>query len=388
MSALSIAQLHDEIAQDMPFLLALLERLVNINSHSANFAGCNKVVDCLQEELQGLGLSCERKAIAISADILHARSAARHSPYTLLVGHVDTVHAEASPFQKYCRSGDSATGPGILDMKGGLVILLGALRALHRQQQLTKIPLSVLLNSDEEIGSPASTSHINAECKGAKQALVFEWGRENNGLILQRSGLFEAEVISHGKAAHSGNAHSKGISAIVELAQHVIGLAKLTDYERALTCNVGRITGGTTLNTVPAEASALFQLRASKKSDLLGAIDLAKALISKPYLSGAQTELRERRLVEPMEKLPNSEALLELITFAGKQVGIEFTEIKKPLGGLSNANTTAAQGVPTIDGLGPLGDGAHTEQEHVDIASFAPRIAAVAYFLSLTTKSA
>lgn len=371
-----------EVTADWPYLLGLLERLVNINSFSDNREGCNAVQDILQSEFAAIGMQVERRPFTETGDTLIARAGPGSNGATLLVGHVDTVHPPDSPFRSFTMSGNRANGPGVLDMKGGLVVMLGALRALHSRGQLSNCALTAIINSDEEIASFRSEPIFGELAKECARAFVFEWGRSNNGLITRRSGMYQASLMVHGRAAHSGNAHHKGVNAIVELAQKVPWLAELTDHAQSLTLNVGLIHGGTAINVVPDYAEASIQVRAPAKRLLEETRTRVQEIAAQRAHPEARVELLDRRMVSPMERHREIDQLLQGVFAAGKENGITFTELPTVVGGLSNANTTSGLSLPTLDGFGPMGDGAHTNDEHVQLDSFIPRSAAIAAALT------
>ena len=251
-------------------MLALLERITNMNSGSLNSAGLDAVAAVFDAELRELGFStsrlpgeliempsCPGSNYSVDlADHLLARRPGSGGRF-LLMGHIDTVFPPDSPFQTFRREGDTIYGPGVADMKGGLVVMLYALKALAAADALDEAAFTVLLNSDEEMGSLSSRKYIEEE------ALNHDWGLvyESSGIdtmTRQRKGIGQARLVIHGRAAHSGGAHEQGLSAIKELAYKIVEIENMTDYETGLTVNVGVVDGGEARNTISPCAEALM----------------------------------------------------------------------------------------------------------------------------------
>jgi glutamate carboxypeptidase len=362
--------------------LKLLEELVNLNTHTNNSAGVNRAQDRIEQFLSQLGLDVARKTVQGRGDLLIARTAESAAKPILLLGHVDTVHPLNSPFTTFVRDGDRITGPGVLDMKGGLVVILWSLYVLKTHDLLRYIPLTVLVNSDEEIGSVGSRSHIEREAEAARAALVFEWGRTQDAIILRRKGVCIYEVTVRGRSAHSGNAHRSGANAIVQLA-HTVGLiSALTNYDRGLTVNVGLLQGGTAVNTVPDLASARFDVRLEHPEDVEAVRAKLAAIIDEVIVPGTRIELRELSSAPPMAETPESRELFESFRDKAQLANLSYEAYPGVIGGGSDANLTSAVGTPTIDGLGPFGDCAHSDREFVEVPSLTKKIANVVLWLA------
>jgi len=374
--------LQAAIANRLPGATQLLEQVVNINSYSRHPTGVNAVQEIFQAAFDAIGMRTTRRTTAGCGDILTAESALGVSGGTLLVGHADTVHPPSSPFQRFSRDGDIARGPGVLDMKGGLITALLALQALHDTKQLNSCRVGFIINPDEEIGSHESAACIQRLAKTARAALVFEWGRTNNMLITRRKGVGMFELQVQGRATHSGNAHQEGRSAIHQLAHSIVRLQALTNYTEGTTVNVGLVEGGSSVNTVPERASASFDARVTSVSNRERVREAVRQIASTIDIAGTSITVHERNFSAPLEESAATTALVEELTAIGAEIGLRFTKTLTPLGGGSDANTTAAVGVPTIDGLGPLGDGAHSEAEHIQLSSIPLRATAVACFIA------
>src|SRR6266540_1153948 len=319
----------------------LLRVLVERNSFTGNAAGVTWVVGALDAALRRLDesggssstsgpLSCEWIESPRFGPHLFFRNAVPGAP-VFLVGHADTVFPPGT-FEGFRREGDRATGPGAFDMKGGLVVVRFALAAAARAGLLERVPVAGLIVSDEEVGSPESQPLLGERARGASCALVFESGRPGDLVVTRRKGVASLRAEAHGIAAHAGNEPEKGKSAIWSLARFVDRAQALSDPARGTSVNVGTIRGGTSKNTVPEHAECEVDLR--------------------------------------FESVAARDAL-EAALGAGEA----------PLaGGGSDACTTAAAGVPSIDGLGPRGAGYHTSREEVDLGSLVPKAQALLRF--------
>src|SRR5499427_1848797 len=259
-------------------MLALTRRWVEVNSYTENVAGVNAVGAMLREAFALPGLRCtpiESGPEGFGDHLVWRTPAAAHAAPIVLIGHHDTVFPPGH-FEGWREDGGRATGPGALDMKGGLSVIRGALAALDEVGALAAIPLVVVTVSDEEVGSPSSQPHLQAIARGAACALVFESGRAGDAIITRRKGVGAMTAVAQGRAAHAGNHHKDGANAIWALAKFIDAAQQLTDYARGLTVNVGQITGGTSKNTVPERAECKCDLRYETVADaetLVGALE-------------------------------------------------------------------------------------------------------------------
>lgn len=369
--------------------MPLLEQWVRINSFTANVDGVNRMATALEEGFDGIGLACERRAGERVGDHLVWRTAAWEdappSTRVVLIGHHDTVFPPGA-FEVFERQGDRARGPGILDMKGGLIVVRSALRALHELGELARLPLAVVSVADEEIGSPDSMALLEAVSRGGRAALVFESGRSDDGIVTRRKGTGSLAVSARGRSAHAGNAHTEGVNAIWLLARLIDRLQRLTDYQRGITINVGTITGGEAKNTVPAAATCGVDFRFLTAVDghaTVAAIDRAARELCAETPGGSITlEGGVRR--QPLERTDASEQLFRLYAQCAAPHGLGVGEA--PIqGGGSDANTVSAIGVPAIDGLGPRGRGFHTHDEYIEVPTLVSRAKALSSTLLALT---
>ncbi len=366
-------------------MLELIRELVLVNSHTKNRAGCMSVARLLAHEAESLGLRTRWIESELHADHLIIETdlgAASSRGAVALVGHFDTVFPEGS-FETYSFENGIARGPGVLDMKGGLVVALEALRALGKAGVLARLPLRFVIVSEEEIGSPESRPILQRELAGAACALVFEAGRAEDRIITSRKGTGSAKVVAKGKAAHAANGHKEGKNAIWAMAKFVDGVQSLTDYARGITVNVGVIKGGEAKNTVPdhCEVELDFRFQTIADADLTFARMKDIAIAAAAGVEGTSIELTGGPARYPLERTPENVALFEAYAACAKAAGLGHAESGLIAGG-SDASSTSAIGIPSIDGLGPRGSGFHTKDELIEVASLEPKALALAMFLA------
>lgn len=373
--------------QRLELILRLTGQLVCFESKSKQEEPINRLASfvggILEEAAGGVG---RVESIPAAGYGTHLRAVFpfghdEQSPGVLVIGHLDTVWPlgtlERKPFiAGTAENPDRATGPGIFDMKAGIALLIESLRTISWADGTggtpTRRPVRLLLTCDEEIGSPTSRQLVEEEAKRSVAALVLEPPLTGGILKTGRKGIAAFTVRAIGRAAHAGLDPREGINAVVELAHQIIDLAGLNDFERGVTVNTGLVTGGTGLNVVPAEAVARVDLRFQEPAD--GELAVSRILSLKPYLPGAKLEV-SGGINRPA--MPRSERNLALFAQArqlAQEIGMDLQE--RAVGGGSDGNFTAALGVPTLDGLGVDGGGAHAEDEHILISDI-PRRSAI-----------
>ncbi|HET8539469.1 MAG TPA: M20 family metallopeptidase [Anaeromyxobacter sp.] len=358
----------------------LLAELVERSSFTRDPAGVAAVVERVEAELARAGLAAERIASARFGPHLAFRGAAPGAP-VLLVGHTDTVFPPDHPFRGFRREGDRGVGPGAFDMKGGIAVLLFGLSAAARAGLLGRVAVAGMLVSDEEVGSPESQPLLRERARGAACALVFESGRAGDLVVTRRRGVGSLRAEAHGVAAHAGNEPEKGRSAIWALARLVDRVQALSDPARGRSVNVGTFHGGTTKNTVPEHAACEVDLRFETAADGRALSADVEAAAREAALPGTRIEVSPGAWRDPLERTAASAALAAEYGEAQRACGLGAGEA--PLaGGGSDACTTGAARVPSIDGLGPRGDGFHTPDEHVDLSSLVPKAQALVRFLA------
>jgi glutamate carboxypeptidase len=375
----SVSQSLTWLDQQRGALEALVAELVRLDSHTGDVPGVEQVVGLLESELTELGFATERIAAPPFGPNLAFRGPGPGAP-VFLVGHTDTVFPPGS-FSGWRVEGDHGHGPGAFDMKGGLAVMLFGLAAAHRAGLLTRVPVAGLLVSDEEVGSPSSQPHLRRLAAGARAALVFESGRAGDLLVTRRKGTAAVRVVAHGVAAHAGNEHEKGKNAIWSLARFVDGAQRLTERERGVTVSVGTIRGGSSKNTVPEWAECEVDLRFLTDADGERLVEALRATCVAAAVEGTRLELERTSWRSPLTGTPASAALAEAYGACQRQSGLGSGEA--PLaGGGSDACTTGAIGIPSIDGLGPRGAAFHTRDERVELGSLVPKAQAFLRYLA------
>jgi glutamate carboxypeptidase len=361
-----------------PAMEALLERLVSQNSFTQNRPGVEAVANLAASQLRTLALDVElRPSHRYGPQVLFGGRAAGAPVF--LLGHTDTVFAPGT-FEGFRKDGDRGYGPGAFDMKGGVVVMLFGLAAAKRAGLLEKVAVKGILVSDEEAGSPESQAITLGHAKGAAAALCFESGRSGDLIITRRKGVGSFRAEAHGVAAHAGNEHEKGRNAIWSIARLVDRVQALTDRERGLTVNVGTIQGGTTKNTVPANAACEIDVRFETAADGRAIAEVLRALASEVAVPGTTIEVVDGAWRDPLERTTASSQLAKAYGDCQRESGLGLGEA--PLqGGGSDACTTGAAGIPSIDGLGPRGRGFHTKEEEVDLSSLVPKALALLRYL-------
>jgi len=373
--------LPEAVRDRYPRFLAELEALVNIDCGSYTPAGVNRVADAVIGSLEELGARVERIHPADRQDLgdLVIGRIAGDGPRLLLIGHMDTVFEPGTVAQRpFQVDGGLARGPGTSDMKGGLLAGLHALAALHAAGIHPAI--TFVANPDEEIGSPFSTPHIRELVPKHDAALVLECARANGDIVSARKGIADLAVTFHGRAAHAGVEPEKGRSAILAAARQVSALHELNGRWPSVTLNAGVIDGGTRPNVVAATCRVELDLRAATVAEFDAAEQEVERLLAVPAVDGVRAEVRRLAGHLPMERSPGTARLAELaIRLAGK---LGFALHDTATGGASDANTTAAVGLPTLDGLGPIGGDDHSANEWLDLESVVARTTLLAALIA------
>lgn len=381
-----LVALRARIGAAEPDLLADLADLVNVDCGSYDRDGVNEIATWIAAFLARIGGEVTRHADPAGAlgDTVEAVFQGLPSgPRALVIGHTDTVFPLGTVAQRPFRlAGGIATGPGVTDMKAGLLSLLYGLEAALAQGPLPFERLTVIANPDEEIGSPVSTPHVRRAAAGSDVAFVLECARANGDIVSARKGVADYVVTITGRAAHAGVEPEKGRSAILEAAHQVVGLHALTGRWPGVTCNVGVIEAGTRSNVVAERAVLQVDLRAADRAGLEAATAAIRALAAAPTVPDVVVAAVERHRHLPMEKLARSSRLVEHAQALAGRLG--FAVQDAATGGASDANTTAGMGVPTLDGLGPIGGLDHSPGEWLDVASIVPRTALFAALLLAT----
>ena len=355
--------------------IATIERLVGIESPSTDKAAVDRCGAELAGMLTAAGATVSTVGQSARGDHIRARFAgARSGEPILLLGHFDTVWAlgtlDKMPLRRH---GARLHGPGTFDMKAGIAIGLAAVQAL-RATNTPCPPVHMLWTSDEEVGSGTSRASIEDEARQARAVLVLEPALPGGGLKTARKGCGEFELTVHGVAAHAGLDPGKGASAIHELAHQIAAIERLQDLPRGVSVNVGVVSGGTRPNVVADEARAVVDVRAPTREGTERVETALRGL--QPGRPGTRLMIRGGFDRPPMERTPAVARLFGLAATVAAELGDALRE--GSAGGGSDGNFTAALGVPTLDGLGAIGDGAHAAHEHIDVDTLPLRVALVA----------
>lgn len=353
-------------------MLLLLEKLVNIDSGSSHKAGVDQVAQELIPLFEQLGFHVTTISQETVGDHLRIIHPTQRQASILIVAHMDTVFEPGTANERpFTIKGTRAYGPGVIDMKASLVSVIYALRYLKENGSDAYQHVELVLNSDEEIGSSTSRQLIEEAAKGKAYALVMEPARRDGSVVTERRGNGRFTIEVHGKAAHSGIEPEKGRSAIEELAHKIVKLHELNDHEHGISVNVGIIEGGNAVNTVSATAIGHIDVRVATEEQAEEMEHKIETMCASSDVSGTEIELTGDISRPPMVKNEKIARLFQVVKKVGAELGIELKDTKT--GGGSDASFTAAMGIPTIDGLGPVGGNAHSEKEYLDIPSLTER---------------
>jgi glutamate carboxypeptidase len=366
----------DWLASQKGAMLTLLETLVNTDGGSYDKAGVDKVGAHLRGFLEGQGIGCEtipneRFGDALRASVANGAGGSGANSTILLMGHRDTVFPKGEPTRRPFRiENGRAYGPGVCDMKAGLVMNAFVLAAFQRAGG-APAPLVGLFTSDEEIGSPSCRPLIEAEARRARAVFNSEPGRPGNAVVTGRKGGVFMRLSITGKAAHSGANFGDGISAIEELAQKIIALHALTDLKQGTSINVGTIAGGQTVNTVAPSAQAEIDLRFVTPADQRAAMAEIRRIVEKSYVPGTTAELEIAGEFLPLVESPHSQSLYEHYAACAETLS---APVKSAFtGGCADSGFAAEVGAPTICAVGPIGGKAHSPEEYLEVDSIVPR---------------
>jgi glutamate carboxypeptidase len=384
-----LAELRSSIEAGLPAFLADLEMLCNVDCGSYSPAGVNAIADWVAAELEAEGARVERRQDPTGrygdTVIGTVEGAPGAGPRILLIGHMDTVFPDGTVAERPFRIEDGiARGAGVSDMKGGLLLGLRALAALRHRGggQLDALPfesITFIANPDEEIGSPSSTAHIQAAAATADACFVLEGARASGDFVSARKGIADLRLIVHGRAAHAGVEPEKGRNAIVAGADLVKAIHALNGRWPDVTANVGVFNAGTRPNVVPDRAELQVDVRAMTAATLDAALAAVRDLAAAPSVPDVTVDVETMAGWAPMEKLERSGRLTGHVIELASRLGFHTTDVAT--GGASDANTTSGMGVPTIDGLGPVGGLDHSPGEYLEVDSIVPRTALLASLL-------
>ena len=380
-SAAQAAAFRTRAEADLPAFLADLERLVNIDCGSYTKAGVDTVGRWVAARMSEIGARVEVRPHDTLGDTVVGIWSGNGGPRLLLIGHMDTVFDPGTAAERPFSIDDGiARGPGVTDMKGGLLAGLYAIEAVRSSSVgLPFERISYVANPDEEIGSPTSTPHIRELAADADVCLVLECARANGDIVSSRKGILDARIAVGGRAAHAGVEPEKGRSAILAGADLVTTLHALNGRWDGVTVNVGVIRGGSRPNVVAERCELEVDVRAVAADDLRAAEAEIDRLLGNLAVPDTTATLEPMARWWPMEKLEPSGRLVQHAKDVAAQLGFELHDAAT--GGASDANTTSGMGVPTIDGLGPIGGNDHSPAEYLEVDSIVPRVAMLAGLL-------
>ncbi len=383
-----LEELEDIVEEELPTYLEDLASLVNIDCGSYTKAGVDQVGQWTRRFLERLGATVEvRPDDTLGDTVIGTLEGRRGGPRVLLIGHLDTVFPEGTARARPFRiDAGVAHGPGVTDMKSGLLTGLYALLALRTlgtdEDEIAELPFERLVfvaNPDEEIGSPSSSPHIRELALETDACFVLECARANGDIVSARKGTVDFRLTIRGRAAHAGVEPEKGRNAILEAAHQTIALQALNGRRPGVTVNVGVVHGGIRPNVVAEEAILEVDLRATARADLEAAEAAVRSIAATTTVPDTTVEVEEMGRHWPMEKLERSGRLVDhAVAIADR---LDFPLVDCATGGASDANTTSGLGVPTLDGLGPIGGNDHSPAEYLEVDSIVPRTTLLAALL-------
>lgn len=360
--------------------LGELESLCAVECGSEMVVGVERVATMVGERLRQLGFTITRYPGGGFADHLVATTGVG-GPQIVLGGHLDTTYTDYDPLPAFHLEDDDAVGPGSADMKGGIVVFLAALDCLAGAGRLTGLPITVVLNTDEERGAPTSREIFQRLAGRAKVALFSECAGPAHEIVVARRAKLSFRFDVKGVSKHAGGTESQKVSALVELAHKIIALEGLNARFAGATLNVGRAWGGIAGNTVPGEATALVDIRfptARMEDDIRAAIEAIRA---REYVPGSRSEVVITSFRPAWGQSEAGRELFELARAVAQDLGLSVAPESR--GGTADSNWFGAAGVPCLDGLGPIGFHDHTPEERCSVSSLFDRALLVA---SLVTK--
>lgn len=369
-----------ELSSRMALWIKRLQQLVELESPTTSREGVNRVGRVVADWARELGAKVEVVKVAREDRGDHViatwrgtggRGALDRDGPVVVLAHLDTVWPLGEVVRRPFRiRGDHAYGPGVYDMKASIIMLLAAIELAQARGTVFRRDIRALFTSDEEIGSWTSRDLIRRECRRAAAVLVLEPAEEGR-LITSRKGQLQFTIRAYGRAAHAGMSHHKGVNAIEELAHHILHVQSLTDYGRGVTLSCGVVQGGTRTNVIPAEATVTIDARVPNVTEGERLISLLSGI--RPRLDGARVRVEHLWKRTPLVRHEGVARLFELAVRCANELGCRVEETCS--GGISDANLVADLGVPILDGLGAVGDGAHSVDEHIHLPSLKERTA-------------
>ncbi|MDR3231331.1 MAG: M20 family metallopeptidase [Synergistaceae bacterium] len=347
-------------------MVSLWGKLVNMESGTLHREDVDKVAAFLRETAESFGGDARLVEFPQAGNGLVADfGPPTDKPHVCFMGHFDTVFPQGTVSRRPFKIEDGkAYGPGVLDMKAGIVIQLYAIRAL-REAGYSDRRIRVVLAGDEETGHSKSEMArvFEEQCAGAIAAFNFETGDVSNALVVGRKGTASYDIAVRGISVHAGREPEKGRSAILEMAHKIIAIQALTDYEKGITFNVGTIKGGTVRNAVPDHAEIGVDVRVMEVDQLDYVDRKISEIVARTYVEGTTTTCVRESGIIPMSRTPGNERLFDLVRRVSEELGFE-TPFPIVSGGGSDSSWSVKMGVPTIDQMGAKGQWNHSDREY------------------------
>jgi glutamate carboxypeptidase len=386
---MDLLALRDLASRRKDEFVAALDQMTNVDCGSYTVAGVNRIADLCEERFRAGGWEVERRPHRPArdepqlGDLVIGRLRGAGGPRILLVGHTDTVFDEGTVAERPFRiEGNRALGPGVSDMKGGLLNGFFAVELLQEVGFDGFGTITYICNPDEEIGSPFSGPVIRELAPQHDAAFVLEGGRENGDIVSSRKGVTDYRIDVVGRSAHAGVEPERGRSAILQAAHTTIALQALNGRWPGVTVNVGVIGGGTRTNVVPERCELHVDVRSPALATLEEAEREVERLSAEIHVRDVTVTVEGLGWHRPMERGAGGERLVRTAMAVASELGFELHDAAT--GGASDANTTSAAGTPTIDGLGLIGGDDHSPREWVDLESVVPRMALLAGIIART----
>ncbi|MEE4218464.1 MAG: M20/M25/M40 family metallo-hydrolase [Xanthomonadales bacterium] len=365
--------------------LEFLVRLCDQNSYSFNPDGVNKVGEMIVDNLNGIMPVHEVETLE-KVGRTHIFRSSEHAKSIYLLGHMDTVFPPEHAFQACSVNGDVLAGPGTGDMKGGLVVIIYALKALHHAGVLRELKISTIFNSDEEIGSKYSRPVMERERERAAMCLVTECAGLDNQIVISRNGKMGARMSSFGKPQHVSVGNHEKSSAILEAARKIIDIEALNAIYPGVSLNVGKVSGGLGPATIAAEAEAYVDIRWEHEEHKDRLIGNVQSIVAQQALAGCHSEFEVLNWRPSMPYTGRNRELIDIIQSTAGEIGQQVPAEHRR--GSSDANYFGSAGVPTVDGLGPISQWDHTADEYISIPSLHDRTRLLASVLLRLGESA